>query len=265
MPRSSKRLLATLTALVCLALVAIAPTVASATTRHHVARSGCVARSAGARHRAHIAVRGCRSSVHKARGTRHPKAHTTPAESPATTSTTNHGNTASESATEITAVLATPCQNTELTPGAGNLALVQAAVLCLVNQERAQSGRTPLILNASLEQAAEGHCAELVADDYFAHISPGGETPVQRINATGYIPSPSDGYAIGENLAWGTLSLSTPKAIVAAWIASPGHLANILESQYTETGIGVTPAVPASLGEGEPGSTYAQEFGVIIH
>ena len=46
---------------------------------------------------------------------------------------------------------------------------------------------------------------------------------------------------IGENLAWGTLQLSTPQAIVAAWIASPGHLANILEAQYRETGIGVSP------------------------
>jgi uncharacterized protein YkwD len=161
-------------------------------------------------------------------------------------------------------VLATPCQNTELTPEASNLQLVRAAVLCLVNQERAQNGRNPLTLNESLDQAAEGHSVELVADDYFAHVSPSGETPVQRILATGYMPSPSDGYAIGENLAWGTLSLSTPRAIVAAWIASPGHLANILESQYTETGVGVTAAVPASLGEGEPGATYAQEFGVII-
>ena len=75
----------------------------------------------------------------------------------------------------------------------------------------------------------------------------------------------SDGYVIGENLAWGTYTLATPQAIVSAWIASPGHLANILESRYRETGIGVEPAVPESLGEGNPGATYAQEFGVIIH
>lgn len=176
-----------------------------------------------------------------------------------------HEVAAQESAAKIAAVLATPCQNTELRPEATDIALVRSAVLCLVNQERAQNGRAPLTTNPQLEQAAEGHCTELVADDYFAHISPSGETPVQRIAATGYVPGPTVGYAIGENLAWGTLSLATPRAIVAAWIASPGHLANILESQYTETGIGVTPAVPASLGEGQPGASYAQEFGVIIH
>ncbi len=167
-------------------------------------------------------------------------------------------------AATIAAVLATPCQNTELTPEAGNIALVRAAVLCLINRKRAENGEGPLLANAQLEQAAEGHAQELIADDYFAHVSPSGETPVDRIRDTGYIPSASDGYVIGENLAWGTYQLSTPQAIVAAWIASPGHLANILEAQYRETGIAITPAVPESLAAGAPGATYAQEFGVII-
>ena len=167
-------------------------------------------------------------------------------------------------AATIASVLATPCQNTELTPSSENIQLVRAAVLCLINRKRAENGESPLQPSAQLEQAAEGHCQELIADDYFAHVSPSGETPVDRIRDTGYIPSPSDGYVIGENLAWGTYQLSTPQSIVAAWIASPGHLANILEAQYRETGIGVTPDVPASLAEGAPGATYAQEFGVII-
>jgi len=51
----------------------------------------------------------------------------------------------------------------------------------------------------------------------------------------------------------------------SAWTASPEHLANILEAKYTDTGIGITPAVPAALSGGAPGATYAQEFGVIIH
>jgi len=141
--------------------------------------------------------------------------------------------------------------------------LLRGAVLCLINQQRAEHGMQPLAPSPRLESAAEGHCGELIADDYFAHVSPSGETPVDRVRATGYIPGPHSGYVIGENLAWGTYSLATPQAIVAAWVASPGHLANILESQYTETGIGVTPAVPSSLGGGAQGATYAQEFGAI--
>jgi uncharacterized protein YkwD len=165
----------------------------------------------------------------------------------------------------IAAILATQCQNTETAPEAGNLGLIRAAILCLVNRVRAQNGESPLLLSGALERAAEGHSRELISADYFAHVSPTGMTPVDRIRATGYIPGPSVGYVIGENLAWGTYGLATPQSIVSAWVASPGHLANILESQYRETGIGITPQVPRSLGGGSPGATYAQEFGVVIH
>jgi uncharacterized protein YkwD len=149
-------------------------------------------------------------------------------------------------------------------PEAGNIPLVREAVLCLVNRERAVHGEAPLRLSPRLQEAAEGHCRELIADDYFAHVSPAGFTPVQRIRATGYIPGPDAGYVIGENLAWGTLGLASARAIVAAWIASPGHLANILEARYAETGIGVVASVPTSLAGGQVGATYAQEFGVVI-
>ncbi len=172
---------------------------------------------------------------------------------------------ATSSAATIAAVLATPCQDTDITPSTEDQARIRASVLCLINRVRAEHGLQPLTVNAQLEAAAEGHSAELIADDYFAHVSPSGETPVDRIKATGYIPNSTVGYVIGENLAWGTYTLSTPQAIVEAWVASPGHLANILESRYTETGIGIDPAVPQSLGEGNPGGTYAEEFGVIVH
>jgi uncharacterized protein YkwD len=209
------------------------------------ARAGCAKSSARASRRARLAAHACRARARRPRATA-------------------LATTAASDAATIASVLATPCQNTELTPGPENIALVRAAVLCLINRKRAEDGESPLVTSPQLEQAAEGHCQELIAEDYFAHVSPSGETPVERIRLTGYIPSPSVGYVIGENLAWGTYQLSTPQAIVSAWIASPGHLANILEAQYRETGIGVTPAVPASLAAGAPGATYAQEFGIII-
>jgi uncharacterized protein YkwD len=160
-------------------------------------------------------------------------------------------------------VLATPCQNTEVTPEAANLALVRAAVLCLVNRERAHNGVGPLTADANLEAAAQAHVQDMLNADYFDHISPTGSTPVDRVRASGYIPQGPSGYVIGENLAWGTLSLSTAQAIVSAWIASPGHLANILESQYHNTGIAIAAQVPQELASGVAGATYGQEFGVI--
>jgi uncharacterized protein YkwD len=176
----------------------------------------------------------------------------------------SHATAVENRSAAIATVLATPCQNTELMPTAANTELVRAAVLCLINRERAQNGDAPLTLSSQLQQAAEGHCAEMISADYFEHVSPSGLTPVDRIRSDGYIPNRNVGYVIGENLAWGTLGLATPQAIVNAWIASPGHLANILEAQYAETGIAVTPQVPPSLAGGQAGATYAQEFGVIV-
>jgi uncharacterized protein YkwD len=186
------------------------------------------------------------------------------AQAPAATPQPAAATPAENTAAIIAGVLATPCANTELTPEPGNIEAVDVATLCLVNQERARNGELPLQPNAQLEQAAQGHSEEMVSDDYFAHVAPSGLTPVQRVFATGYVPSSEVGYTLGENIAWGTLQLSTPSAIVAAWIASPEHLANILYSPYVDTAIGVAPEAPASLAEGQPGAVYSQEFGVIV-
>jgi uncharacterized protein YkwD len=282
-PAPHKLTATALTILSCSALSALnaAPAAASSSSARtpiaRIAQRQCVkassTRSAAGRHAARLCrphVQRTHAKALKVRPARTPKTRRTrvsskpgaPAGEP--TAATAAQASATAHAATIATVLATPCQNTELTPEAGNIALARASVLCLINRKRAENGELPLTVNARLEEAAEGHCQELIADDYFAHVSPSGETPVTRIRETGYIPNSDVGYVIGENLAWGTYQLSTPQSIVAAWIASPGHLANILETQYTETGIGITPAVPASLADGSPGATYAQEFGVII-
>ena len=293
---TTRRLLTTtLLLLSCAALLTAGPAFAaastagapgaSATARPHGARArdaavGCANQSSALTHRAaRRAARACRARARAlARANRRQLRNTlkrnrvrsrrriAAQHTPATPEASAAGETpsAQSDAATIASVLATPCQNTELTPAPQNIQLVRAAILCLINRKRAENSESPLEASAQLEQAAEGHCQELIADDYFAHVSPSGETPVDRIRSTGYIPSPSDGYVIGENLAWGTYQLSTPQSIVSAWFASPGHLANILEAQYRQTGIGVIASVPASLAEGSPGATYAQEFGVII-
>jgi uncharacterized protein YkwD len=167
-------------------------------------------------------------------------------------------------AVTIASTLAEPCQNTQLTPTPENLRPIREATLCLVNHERARNNELPLHANQQLQQAAQNHTQQMISGNYFAHITPAGETPLQRVASAGYVPDGQVGYAIGENIAWGTLNLASPQAIVAAWIASPEHLANILESHYQDTGIGVEPSVPASLSEDQPGGIYSQTFGVII-
>lgn len=156
------------------------------------------------------------------------------------------------------------CANTRLRPSATNTALIRAATLCLINRERLTRGERTLRPNRRLRRAAQAHSMSMAFGDYFEHDGPSGQTPLARLRDAGYISSSRVGYEVGENIAWGTLYLATPRAIVAAWMASPGHRANILDARYRETGIGVSPRPPASLAHGQPGAIYTQDFGVII-
>ncbi len=156
------------------------------------------------------------------------------------------------------------CVNTRLRPSATNTALIRAATLCLINRERLTRGERTLRPNRRLRRAAQAHSVSMAFGDYFEHDGPSGQTPLARLRDAGYISSSRVGYEVGENIAWGTLYLATPRAIVAAWMASPGHRANILDARYRETGIGVSPHPPASLAQGQAGAIYTQDFGVII-
>ncbi|MHB1808207.1 MAG: CAP domain-containing protein [Solirubrobacteraceae bacterium] len=156
------------------------------------------------------------------------------------------------------------CPGEDLTPEAGDLEAVRSATVCLVNRERTDRGERPLTVNAKLQRAAQGHSENMVLDDYFSHYAPNGETPSQRMRQAGYLYSSRIGYEIGENIAWGTLYLATPKAIVQAWMESPGHRENILNGHYRETAIGVVAQVPDVFSEGQAGAIYTQDFGVIV-
>ena len=113
-------------------------------------------------------------------------------------------------------------------------------------------------------RSAQAHTDSMAFGNYFEHVGPGGDTPLSRIRATGYIFSSQIGYEVGENIGWGTLWQSTPRAIVAAWMASAGHRANILDARFRNTGIGVSPHPPSSLAHHQAGAIYTQDFGVLI-
>jgi uncharacterized protein YkwD len=156
------------------------------------------------------------------------------------------------------------CTGAALRPSATNLESVSAATLCLVNVERTSRGERALRPDSELQRAAQSHSASMAANDYFEHDGRNGDTPLSRLRATGYIFSSHIGYAIGENIGWGTLWLASPKAIVASWMASPGHRANILDATFRDSGIGVSPHPIASLARGQAGAVYTQDFGRII-
>ena len=156
------------------------------------------------------------------------------------------------------------CPHAGLIPTRQNVNLIRAATLCLVNRERVSHGERPLRPNARLRRAALAHTKSMAFGDYFEHVGPRGQTPLARMRSVGYVSSSRVGYEVGENIAWGTRYLATPRAIVAAWMASPGHRANILDPRFRDTGIGVLPHPPAALAHGQPGAIYTQDFGVII-
>jgi uncharacterized protein YkwD len=188
-------------------------------------------------------------------------AHVSPS---AATAPAISGATPSARVSTVRARAASACPNTNLTPQPGNLGLIRGAVLCLIDQEREAHGESALQPNAKLEQAAQGHSEDMAREDYFSHIAPDGQTPLDRMRGSGYIYNSRIGYEVGENIAWGTLWLASPQSIVNAWMASPEHRANILDPHYRETGIGVSPHPPASLAGGQAGALYTQDFGTIV-
>jgi uncharacterized protein YkwD len=158
----------------------------------------------------------------------------------------------------VKAVAAQACANTDVLPTAGDLPQIRAAVLCLHNQVRAEQGLPLLKENARLDKAALGHSGDMVAAGYFDHTTPGGVTFVDRILGAHYVKR-SDGWTLGENLAWGTGDLSTPDGVMGSWMNSPGHKANILKRAYREVGIGIRLGVPS---DDTVGATYTLDFGV---
>ena len=106
-------------------------------------------------------------------------------------------------------------------------------VLGYTNYERCLQGIAPLTQNSQLDAAAQGHSDAMVTQKFLDHINPStGSAPMDRVTAAGYVWS-----AVGENLAQGQ---ATPKAVVAAWMASETHRAHILNPIYVDMGIGVT-------------------------
>lgn len=102
-------------------------------------------------------------------------------------------------------------------------------IFAQVNSVREKEGKATLSWNDQLAAAAEAKANDMIAQGYWAHVNPAGKQPWAFIDEAGYR------YSIaGENLA---RNYSSAEAVIAAWMASPTHRANIVQGAYTETGI----------------------------
>jgi uncharacterized protein YkwD len=153
------------------------------------------------------------------------------------------------------------CADAQTVPSTANVLRMDVATVCLVNQLRVQHGLRPMRIDSDLMRAARRHTDDMVFEDYLEHTGPAGDTPLSRIQDSGYLNGSTPAYSIGENVAWGTLTLATPAAIVRAWSASPEHLANMLDPSYSDTAVWVDPQAPPALAQDQAGATYDQEFG----
>jgi len=112
----------------------------------------------------------------------------------------------------------------------GDAAGLRAAVLAAINRERERAGVPPLRPHPALERAAQAHAEDLERRSYYDHHSPEGTTPRSRLLAQGY-----DARLAAENLAKGFFSADE---VVARWMLSSGHRANILNPQLVDLGVG---------------------------
>jgi uncharacterized protein YkwD len=148
----------------------------------------------------------------------------------------------------------TACAGADAVPTAGNIAVIRSAVACLVNEQRVSRGLSALRASSRLRVAAERHSADMVRRGYFSHVTPTGVSVRARLARVGIRRD-----IVGENIAWGMGTESTPLAIVDTWMHSPSHRANILSRRYTTAGVGIVLGAPGRPGADET-ATFTQVF-----
>ena len=117
-------------------------------------------------------------------------------------------------------------------------------VFNLINEQRANNGLTALKIDSEVQRVAKIKAQDMVANNYFAHNSPVYGSPFDMLNSFKISYK-----SAGENIAGN----SSNQGAVTAWMNSSGHKANILNSSYNYTGIGV-------VSSNKYGKIYVQMF-----
>jgi uncharacterized protein YkwD len=99
----------------------------------------------------------------------------------------------------------------------------------LMNAHRRSLGLSPLAWDPRAAAVAKAHSRDMFERDYFSHTSPDGRKMRDRLEARGITYSEA-----GENIAWGQ---ETGRAVLTAWLRSPGHRHNIERPGYTRHGV----------------------------
>jgi uncharacterized protein YkwD len=128
-------------------------------------------------------------------------------------------------------------------------AITSSSVVSLTNQSRSANNLSALTVNGKLAAAAQAKANDMMAKQYFSHVSPDNKQPWDFISAQGYSYQ-----GAGENLGVGFFQA---EGLEDAWMNSPGHRANILNSSFKEIGIGIASGVF----QGQQATVVVQMFG----
>ncbi|HET9864270.1 MAG TPA: CAP domain-containing protein [Steroidobacteraceae bacterium] len=143
-------------------------------------------------------------------------------------------------ATLIAAAGASGAFAAEAVVGRQSESAIRARVVALVNAARGHARRCgrerfaaapPLSVSRKLNDAAAAHARDMLRRKYFDHRGSDGSRPRDRVLRTGYRFR-----LTGENIALGPQSA---EEVVAGWLDSPGHCANIMEPRFREIGVGL--------------------------
>jgi uncharacterized protein YkwD len=127
---------------------------------------------------------------------------------------------------------------------------LRSAVVCLINHVRRRWHLPSLHEQRQLNLAAQRLSDQMVADDFFSHVSLGGALPWTRVSQAGFPWA-----AVGEDLATG---FATPLRTVRAWLGSPDHCQILLSPAYRDVGIGVDRHAVRGFGTGS--GTWTADF-----
>ncbi len=111
---------------------------------------------------------------------------------------------------------------------------MESQIISEVNAVRQKHDRPELTPKQPLNAIARDYSRQMLRREFFSHTGPAGSTVADRIQAAGLTFR-----LVGENLAM-TENIDRPaKGLVADWMESPPHRKNILEGDYTQTGVGI--------------------------
>ncbi|ADJ28173.1 CAP domain-containing protein [Nitrosococcus watsonii] len=135
----------------------------------------------------------------------------------------------SQDSTQIT-IEATEAANNNDTTDSQNLLPAERELIKLINQERQKYNLASLKVHSALVTAAKEHSKDMAQNNFISHTGSDGSSPFTRMADAGYRFRTA-----GENVAAG---YSSPQAVLAGWMNSPGHRRNLLNANYCELGVG---------------------------